>query len=205
MTDISLKSENGKYDIILRNLEYGVVIIDIKEELNNNVYDEALNIAKKYSAKKIYIRTPNNLDSYKVYKNDFVLNNEYTLTKSYKEIKLQEVEITDRDNFISLLNTSDLSIPKIDQFDALNLIKTKKCYFFSYKDKKIGVIVYDETSILYFACNNMLAYDMCISKALYKIGINTEIVISSLEQSKLNKFKNFGFEIKSTKYNYYEV
>ncbi len=205
MTDISLKSEYGKYDIILRNLEYGVIIIDIKEEYDNGVYLEAIDIAKKYNSKKIYIKTENTLDNYKEYRCDYELKNQYMLTKSYKEIKLQEVGISDRDNFISLFNTSDLSIPKIDQIDALNMIKNMKCYFFSYKDKKIGTIIYDEKSIIYFSCNNMLAYDMCISKALYKIGKSVEIVISSLEQTKLNKFKNFGFEIIKTKYHYYEV
>ena len=37
MTDISVKSEMGKYDIILRNLDKNVVIIDVKEEYNQNL------------------------------------------------------------------------------------------------------------------------------------------------------------------------
>lgn len=205
MTDISVKSEMGKYDIILRNLDKNVVIIDVKEEYNQSLYDEALILAKKYNPKKIYIKTKKELDKYNLYKKDFLLKNKYDLTKSFKEIKLQEVLVSDRDLFLSLLKTTDLSSPLLDQIDALNLIKNKKCYFFSYKDKKIGVIVYDEEEIIYFTCNNMLAYDMCISKALYKIGEDTKIVISSLENSKINKFKNFAFEIESTKYNYYEV
>jgi hypothetical protein len=65
--------------------------------------------------------------------------------------------------------------------------------------------VFKSSDILYFTCNNIFAYDMCLSKALYKNGCNTSIIISSLENTKINKFSDMGFVLDSVYRNYYEV
>ncbi len=206
MNDLSLKSDKAKYDIILHNLEKGVVIIDILEKYKDGFIEEAVGIAKKYNPKKIFISSPFKLDGLKEYRKDLIFSNQYTLTKAYKEIKLEEVLITSREDFINLVNYhKDLSEKEIDVIDALNIIKNNKCYFIMYKDKRIGIFVSNDCEILYFTCTNILAYDMCLSKVLYKIGHNTKIVISSLENTKINKFKSFGFELMGTKKIYYEV
>ncbi len=208
MNDLSLKSDKAKYDIILHGLLKGVVIIDIKEKYEDGFIEEAVGIAKKYNPKKIFISTKFELDGLKEYRRDLIFSNQYTLTKSYKEIKLVEVSITSREDFIKLVNyNKDLSESEIDVMDALNIIKNKnnKCYFIMYKDKKIGVFVINDSEILYFTCTNMLVYDMCLSKVLYKIGHNTKISVSSLENTKINKFKSFGFELTGTQKIYYEV
>lgn len=206
MNDISLKSDNGKYDIILRNFDKGIIIIDIKEKYNDSVIEEAIEIARKYNPERLVLKTSDTISSMKEYRKDILYKNSYELTKSYKEIKLKEIEIKDRDDLISLINYNrDITYKYIDQIDSLELIKNYKSYFFMYKDKKIGCIIFSEDEIKYFICNNILAYDMCLSKALYKIGHDTAIVISSLENTKINKFKNFGFVEDIIIKNYYEV
>jgi len=206
MNDISLKSDKGKYEIVLRSLDKGVVIINILERNHIGLVEEAIDIAKKYNPKKIYLSSPFELPDFKEYRKDLLYKLEYTLTKSYKEIKMHEAMITDREDLISLINYKmDIASKPIDQADALDLIKGYKCYFFSYKDKRVGCVVFDNNDIKYFTCNNIFAYDMCLSKALYKNGCNTSILISSLENTKINKFRDMGFVLDGVYKNYYEV
>ena len=206
MNDISLKSDKGRYDIILRNLDKGVVIIDIIERNQIGLVEEAILIAKKYNPKRLFISAPFELPDFKEYRKDLVYKLEYVLTNAYKEIKLREVEISDREDFINLINYKlDISSKPIDQADSLDIIKNYKCYFFIYKDKRVGAVVFDNNDIKYFSCNNILAYDMCLSKALYKNASDTSIVISSLENTKINKFRSIGFTLEGILKNYYEV
>lgn len=209
MNDLSLISENGKYDVVLRDIERGYVMIELKSPFSYALVDEAVEIAKKYNPKKIYISAEEST-GLQLNSSLFKYIFKYKLTKSYKDIKMVPVELSNRTMLINEINKNISYFYKsIDNFDVMNFIKNKSAYYFMYKKEMCGCIVVENDEILYMTFDEDMRYSevptMCLSKAMYFFSRDLTININSKDEYLRSVVEEIGFEQVGIKTNYYEV
>ena len=209
MNDLSIASEKGKYDIILRDIERGYVIIEIKSSFSYSLVDEATEIAKKYNPKKIYISAKENT-GLKLNSSVFSYSINYELTKAFKDVKLVAVELSNRLDLINKINNNiDYFYKSIDNYDVMEFIKNKSAYYFTYKKEMCGCIIVENDEIKYLTFDEDMRYSevpsMCLSKALYHFSKNLTINVNSKDEYLRSLVEEYGFENKGIVTNYYEV
>lgn len=209
MNDLSLTSDKGKYDIILRDIEKGYALIELKSSFAYDLVDEAVEIAKKYNPKKIYVAAKENT-GLKLHSSEFLYTVNYELTKSYKDIKMVQVELSNRMDLANEINKNISGFARsVDNFDVMSFIKNKSAFYFTYKKEMCGVIVVENDEIKYLVFDEDMRYSevpsMCLSKALYYFSKNLSIKINNHDEYLRSLVEEFGFENKGITINYYEV
>lgn len=209
MTDLTLTSENGKYELVLRDIDRGYAIIDIKSEFSYPLVEEATALLKKYNPKKIYVSTSANT-GLRLHSSLFLYEYKNTLTKSYKDIKLNPVELSNREALVGEINKNISYFQKsIDNIDMMSYIKNKSAFYFTYKKEMCGVIIVENNEIEYLVFDEDMRYSevpsMCLSKALYQFGTDLKIQIDTRDEFLRSLVEEYGFENKGITRNYYEV
>lgn len=212
MNNLNLTTDMGKYEIVLRDLDNGNILVNIIERFKIGVIEEALDLARKYNPKHLYLITPYEVSEYKEHSNNLLYHFDYELTKSYKEIKMNLVEASNRGDLLSLIN-KNLSIDylnaPIDNFDIMDFIKKKNAYYFTYKHNNVGCIITDGDMINYLILDKSIRNSdvelWCISKALYFYAKSFDIIVNSKNIHLIELLKNIGFKFQNVKDFAYEV
>lgn len=209
MNDLNLKTEMGKYEIILRDVP-NYVIINVIERYKIGLVEEAIDYALKYNAKNTYLSLPFEISEYKEYSKVLRYDLEHYISKSYKEIKMNQIELSNRDMVSKILNSRDKSFlyKSVDNFDVMDIVREKGSYYFSYKHNIIGLISFDGNIIKNLAflpgIENEIMH-MALSKAIYFAGKDLTIYLSSLDNKMIDLVRMLGFRLKEVERTIYEV
>lgn len=213
MDVLDIKSDTGNYEIVIGEIKVSNKAYIIIKNGNNDTVLEAIDLIKKYNPKEIYITyrcdIVNKFDfAYSIY--EYVYN--YELTKSYKEIKIIPVELSNRAELKDIINTAMKNVSgakTLNNNDILDYVNKKNAYYFLYKKEYIGAAIYNDNFIDTFVIKpiyqNKGLGSMCLSKLLYKIGTTTTLLCASDNLKAIKFYEKNGF-IKTKVYsNWYKV
>lgn len=178
-------------------------IIYIKN-YSDGLIDEALKIVNVASK---YIISESKLDAYSYICSIGLYKRDNELSKSYKEIKLIKLELSNRDDFLKIYNTSYYL--SLDNIDMLDYIKEGNTYYINYKHQNIGLVIYESNYIKKIIVNKSYQKKglgrMALSKLLYKINDDTYTYINQTNSRAISLFESLGFKYCADKYYIYGV
>lgn len=179
------------------------MIIYVKK-YSDGLIEEALKIR---NVGQKYIISEGKLEGFKEVSRVNLFKRTNALCKSYKEVKLIKLELSNREDFLNLYNSSYYL--KLDNVDMLDYIKEGNTYYINYKHQNIGLIIYEENYIKKIIIDKLYIKKgigkMALSKLLYKINDDSFVYINSKNVGALALFNSLGFVCESEKYYIYEV
>ncbi|MGM9972286.1 MAG: GNAT family N-acetyltransferase [Anaeroplasmataceae bacterium] len=187
MDVLDIKGDLGDYEIILREINISGIGYIIIKSGNNDTVKEAVELMKKYNPKKIYITYRCDIkNDYKYAYSFYEYVYKYVLAKSYKEIKLIPVELSNREYLKDIINDGMKNIggaKTLDNYDILEYVNKRNAYYFLYKKEYIGAAIINDNYIDSFVIKKKYRHlglgSMCLSKVLYKIGKDTYLICAS--------------------------